>query len=317
MTLPEAQLEFKIRYYLWAGSEWEKEISESFPNIRRFKSGTFWKTYQFMHRLSPADQLTTARGLLKRFHPDAVKALGETTSPEEEFLRFQRDEFFRLKDFYQSVRELETNGQQAESDALFSIIRSDAAKIIGRSYFGDEKSLRSRLAETFDSLDFSFEEKLAQLKQAGETVKFAGKKKLQNAITEKFKRAFDCRILNHEFDDVGDLYSQFDVKCGGWILSTHFWFGRGKALLSYNQAISSENTFTFKRPERTYKAYLPIASMISLSSWLGITSQVEWEYIQLEEVDSTCDEVMKHVSHFFNLAPKLLKGLDVEKITVE
>ncbi len=317
MTLSQAQLEFKIRYYLWAGSEWEREISESFPNLQRFKSGTFWKTYQFMRRLARGDRLATARGLLKRFHPDAVKALGETASPEEEFLRFQRDEFFRLKDFYQSVRELETKGQQAEADALFSLIRSSAAKIIESTYLDDEQSLRSRLGEMFDGLDSSFEEKLALRKKAGEKVKFTGKKNLQNAITEKFNQVFDGQILKHDFEDVGDPNSQFDVKCGGWILSTQFWFGRGQALINYNQSLSSKNTFTFRGAETTYKAPLVIASMISLSSWLGITSQIEWEYIQPEEVDSTCDEVMKQVSHFSDVAPKLLKGLDVEKITIE
>jgi hypothetical protein len=37
MAFSEAKKEFDIRYYLWATSDFEREIEESFPNFQ-FKS---------------------------------------------------------------------------------------------------------------------------------------------------------------------------------------------------------------------------------------------------------------------------------------
>jgi hypothetical protein len=36
-----------------------------------------------------------------------------------------------------------------------------------------------------------------------------------------------------------------------------------------------------------------------------------------EDVDSACDAAIKLCGHFFEVAPKLLKGLEFEKITTE
>jgi len=83
MNFSEAKRQFDIRYYLWATSEFQREIEESFPVLRSFKAGSAWKTYQFMLQLSKDDQLILARSLLKRFHPNAVKALGEMCSVDE------------------------------------------------------------------------------------------------------------------------------------------------------------------------------------------------------------------------------------------
>jgi hypothetical protein len=94
MTFSNAKREFDIRYYLWAISEFEKEIEESFPTLRLFKAGGAWKTYQFMLKLPKSEQLVLARGLIKRSHPNAVKTLGETCSAEEGSLLSRRDAAF-------------------------------------------------------------------------------------------------------------------------------------------------------------------------------------------------------------------------------
>jgi len=91
MNFVEAKKQFDIRYYLWATSEFQKEIDWSFPTLRLFKAGGAWKTYQLMLKLPKSEQLVLARGLLKRSHPNAVKALGETSSSEEESLCSRRD----------------------------------------------------------------------------------------------------------------------------------------------------------------------------------------------------------------------------------
>ena len=74
----ELKRQFAIRYYLWATSEWEREIAESFPRLRSFKTGPAWQVYQFMCQLDKSDQLILGRSLLKRFHSEAIQSLGES-----------------------------------------------------------------------------------------------------------------------------------------------------------------------------------------------------------------------------------------------
>jgi hypothetical protein len=261
MTFSKAQQEFQIRYYLWAISEFEKEINESFPNFRLFKSGTVWETYQFMQNLNRKEQLTLAHGLLKRFHSDAVKTLGESCSADEASLRWRRD--------------------------------------------------------NFSPIPSTFEEQLVERKKAGEKIKFVSKRKLQKAMMKRFKDIFGDQCVNLNFDDIGDLSSSFDMKCCGWILSTHFWYGRRESLLQYSHTISSEHDVEHHGPNGIYGARLVMAYFISFTAWLGITSQTQWEYLMEEDVEPACDAAIKLCGHFFEVAPKLLKGLEFEKITQE
>ena len=96
MTLLEAQREFRIRYYLWATAEFEREIEESLPGFSSFTHGTVTQTAQFMRRLEKPKQRVLAGGLLKRFHPVAVDALGEVCAKEEEKLLSQRDSYCNM-----------------------------------------------------------------------------------------------------------------------------------------------------------------------------------------------------------------------------
>ena len=56
-----------------------------------------------------------------------------------------------------------------------------------------------------------------------------------------------------------------------------------------------------------------IGCIISFNSWLGI-GQTEWNRLMNEDVDSACDAVIEHCRHFFAVAPKLLKGLELENV---
>jgi hypothetical protein len=93
MTFSKAQQEFAVRYFLWGESEWKKEINESFPVLRSFKTGKFWKRYHFMQQLDRKEQLILASGLLKKTNSDAVQALGESFTTEEEALLQRLREF--------------------------------------------------------------------------------------------------------------------------------------------------------------------------------------------------------------------------------
>jgi hypothetical protein len=314
MIFSKAQQEFQIRYYLWATAEFEKEIVESFPNLRLFKAGTAWETYQFMRQLDKHDQLTLAHALLKRSHPDAVKVLGESCSPEEVSLRAQRDDFFRIKGLHQFVRQLEKNQQTAEARTLFKTFRPSAIQIVGESHPDDDESLWSRLDAVFQSVPSTFEEELATRKKNGEKINFVSKRKLQKAVTVAFKSAFGGQCVNFWSNDKIDPSSMFDMECCGWIISTQFWFGRRESLINYTHLITSPTRVAHPdNPEITAPTML-LANCISFGGWMGITSQIQWQYLTDGDVEPACDAVMKLCGHFFEVAPKLLKGLEFEKI---
>ncbi|MGD0058838.1 MAG: hypothetical protein ABSD58_05410 [Verrucomicrobiia bacterium] len=257
MTFSQAKQEFQIRYYLWATSEFEREIDESFPSFRSFKAGAVPDLLQFMQQLNKNDQLTLAHGLLKRFHPDAVRALGESCSDEEESLRAKRDAF------HVTTRKLEAE-------------------------------IRAR-------------------KDSGETITFASKRKLRKVMTAKFKDAFGSKCLGLAcVDEEPEL--GFKMKCCGWILHTDFWFGRRESLINYGHGITSETTFEYRGNQIPT---MILATMVSLSSWLGITSQAKWEYLMDEDVEPACDAVIGYCGHFFEVLPKLLKGLEAENVTAD
>jgi hypothetical protein len=86
MRLSEAEHEFGIRMYYWHVSEFEKEINNSFPNFRLFKSGTGWKVYHFMQQLKPSDQLKLAHARLKIAYSKEAEELGAEITEEEKSL---------------------------------------------------------------------------------------------------------------------------------------------------------------------------------------------------------------------------------------
>lgn len=260
MTSSQAKTEFQIRYYLWAISEFKEEIEHSFQSFRSFKTGSAWKLQRFMEKLDRADQLLLASGLLKRFHPDAVRALNETCSPEEESLRNRLDAFRRTK----AGLELE----------------------------------------------------IAERRQAGEKLKFVGKRKLLNITSQAFQSAFGNSI-EIDRDEDHDPRLGFRMKCGPWTIYTNFWFGRKEPIISYFHGIATEKIFTLKGAGDPYESHFPVGMMISLCSWLGISSQTNWEYLQNEDVSVACDALLKLCSRFFEVAPKLLKGLEVDRISEE
>jgi hypothetical protein len=258
MTFEKAKQEFEIRYYLWAISEFEKEINESFPNLRSFKFGPIWELHQFMQQIDKSEQLILVHSLLKRFHSDAVKALGESTSNEELLLRNRLDKF-----------------------------RSN--------FYG-----------------------VAWKSPSGEKIKFVSKNKLRKIMVEKFTKAYGDRCVKIVAGEEPDPW--FEMKFAGWIVSTRFEFGRSKSLIKYNQSIQSETRIQIHHPDNPEIAgsfIVMLGQVINFASWLGICSQTEWEYLIEEDVDQACDAVIKLCGHFFEVAPKLLKGLEFEKITSE
>src|SRR5262249_10091735 len=93
VTFEEAKREFEIRCYYWLGSEFEREVNASFPNLRLFRSGLGWKIHQLMQQLEGSDQLILARAILKRWYSADLGKLGERVSEEERILLDAFDPF--------------------------------------------------------------------------------------------------------------------------------------------------------------------------------------------------------------------------------
>ena len=185
-----------------------------------------------MQQLDRGGQLLLARSLLKRFHPEAVKALGESCLVDEESLRDRLDGFRR--------------------DATLFEINSQ---------------------------------------KSGEKIKSISKRKLLNVMAQKFQDVFGGQCVESDRVLTGDPRLEFQTKCpGGWVISTHFWFGRRENLIDYGHAISSEMTFEHHGPQGPYMANLVIGSQMSFGDWLGICSQTQWEHLTNDgEVNHACD----------------------------
>lgn len=257
MTFAEAQQEFNVRYYLWATSEFESEIDKSFPNLKLFKSGDVWSLYQFIQQLDKSEQFILAHSLLKRFHSDAVKVLGESVSDEESYLRKRCDEF--RSQFYGMRKEAVTSGR------------------------------------------------------AGEKIKFATKSKLRKTIIAKFTQEYGKQCTTILTEEDGDL--RFEMKLAGWIVTTQFTFGRQENMIHYYHRIDSEKKISkiVNLAEFCVPAII-LHHSISFAHWLGISGGSEWQYPLEEDIDLASNLFIKLCGRFFEVVPKLLKGIEFEKI---
>ena len=249
MTFLEAKKAFGIRYYFWAKAEFEREIEESFPNLRISNIVGVPSVYHLLRLLKRSDQIALAHGLLKRFHPEAAAALYEKCSREETTL----------------------------------VAKRDACHII---------------------------ENERQLSGPGEGKKFASKSKLRRKILTEFKRAYGSECL--ELAAVG-LHPElvFKMRCCGWILSTRFEFNGRHRQMDYCHHIDSEAKTAYGGAPA-----MSIGEWISFSGWLGISGGLtQWEYLIEEEIEMATDAVMRFCSKFIAAAPKLLSGLEFERIT--
>jgi len=166
MNLADASNQFSLRHYIWSKAEWEKEINESFPHLRMFKTGHAWDIYQFMQKLNNVE----------------------------------------------------------------------------------------------------------------------------------------CQI------DEGH-WTSFDVKCGGWMLTTQFNFGRQQSVLGYWHNVCSQR----KAPHPAMSEVMyPVAFLCRCVRW---PCSGQWEYLTEEDVELACNETFKYCYRFFEAAPSLLKDLDVEGIS--
>jgi len=90
MTFREAQEEFAVRHYLWAREESRMEVERGFPLLKRMDISICRRYLRRMAQLSPEDQRAFSTLLVKRFHPQAMKLLGEEALTGEEVAEIKR-----------------------------------------------------------------------------------------------------------------------------------------------------------------------------------------------------------------------------------
>ncbi len=221
MNLADASNEFNLRHYVWSKAEWEKEINESFPHLRLFKTGPGWTLYQFMQKLNKEEQLVFAMGRLKRRY--RASKWREHLSEEEESMCRKFDAFHDVRHQFQAFKQHRSDLKASDARIVFDAACASDARVLCNTDSTDPDLLAAELEDFLNSFPQSFEEQVKARKLSGEKIKLVSKKRLQKILTEKVKDIFgnqyeECRV------DEGH-WTAFDIKCGDWMLQTQFNFG--------------------------------------------------------------------------------------------
>jgi len=107
------------------------------------------------------------------------------------------------------------------------------------------------------------------------------------------------------------------MKCCGWVISTQLYFGRHESVIQYRHSVQSETRIHHPANPQWSVPALELEHSISFAAWLGICSQTQWQYLTKDDVEPASDAVIRLCGHFFDVAPKLLKGLEFDKLTGE
>lgn len=83
MKLDDIKREFAVRYYYWAVEDFKREITDGFPYLRHFKSGSPYWVASIMSGLTSDEKLQLAKALVKRFHKNAAEIAGDPVTREE------------------------------------------------------------------------------------------------------------------------------------------------------------------------------------------------------------------------------------------
>ncbi len=200
MNLADASNEFSLRHYIWSKAEWEKEINESFPHLRLFKTGPGWTLYQFMQRLNKEEQLVFAMGRLKR--RSRASKWREHLSEKEESMCRKFDAFHDIRRQFQAFKQHRSDLKASDARIIFDATCAEDARVLCNTDSTDADFLAAELEEFLNSFPQSFEEQVKARKLSGEKIKLASKKRLQKIVTEKGPCAFEWEYLSEEHVEV-------------------------------------------------------------------------------------------------------------------
>jgi len=210
---------------------------------------------------------------------------------------------------YQFMQRLDKKEQLMLAHGLLKERYSEAAKAVGEAVSVQEQILLNKCRVFSTNLGVKIDDEIAVRRQTGETIAFASKRKLQNTITAKFKERFEHQIVGEDHYVESEPSSIFEMRCCGWILSTHFVFGRRESFIQYYHNIESETRKPLPlRPD----IMVPAMFLEERMSWLCFN---ELAHILKNEIDPACDTAMKLCGYFLDAAPKLLEGLEFDKVT--
>jgi len=249
----------------------------------------------------------------------------------------EADHEFRIRMYYWDLSEFEN--EIARSFPNFRLFKSGEGWKLCRFMQGFEPSNQLKLAHAqlklrYQSeiielgLDISEEEKglveayrefalqpssrefeIVSKKRAGEKIKYATKRKLRKTMVSKFIETYGSQCVHTETGEGWD--PQFHMRCCGWIINTQLVLSRHQGVFWFRHLIQSEDRVP--HPKIPELGSVPAVSLPTGAAWL----QTRWEDIMDNEVESVSNEVVKIAGYFFEAAPKLLKGLEFDRITKE
>lgn len=199
--------------------------------------------------------------------------------------------------------------EHEQMDLAVGLLQSrhvDAVKALNEPILAAGSAMLDRLQDFYamDSGRFSFrlspedEKRLIKARQ------------LRKALSSHFKAAFGSECLPPDPLEGNDGLV-FRMKCRGWILKTRFFFGRWGPEISYWHNVWTGKWHSREEPPVLFDNCL--RSQVSYGDEIGIGSK--WDFLFEEDVEPACALVIEHCRRFFEAAPKLLEGLELETLT--
>jgi hypothetical protein len=215
-------------------------------------------------------------------------------------------------ELYQFMQQLDRNEQLMLSHARLKFIHPKILPVLEQSISIDENILLDRFYKFCSQFNGV---RVSKLGPAGEKIKFASKSKIKKVLAARFLNAFGSQCSKISPSEYRDL--RYEMKFSGWIVYTFIIFSGRARVLDYVHGIESEETIPNPPfPPELWMSAMRLQNDISFGRWLGLGG-TSWECLLPEEVEPVCDMVIKFCGQFYDVLPKLLKGLEFEKITSE
>ena len=201
------------------------------------------------------------------------------------------------------MRQLDRVEQRILAHSLLKRFHPEAVATLGETFSDEEGLLLSR----FDAFRLIEDAKSVSMRQLSGGPKLASRSKLRRTILVKFTAKFGNQCLGLDVVGLGPELD-FKIKQCGWILNTHFEFDGTHRQIHYWHDIVSPTTI-----EPYGMPAMVLGQFISFNAWLGLSSQTQWECLLADDVEPACDTAIKFCGRFLDVAPKLLKGLEVKE----
>jgi hypothetical protein len=203
---------------------------------------------------------------------------------------------------YQFMQKLEAAECKTLARGILKRFFSQYTGTAGEVITDEEHAILRRFDE-FSAQSLWLAPEIQERKEAEEKIKFASKRALRNAMVDKFTKVFGQGCVRAE---TAGLDPQFDMRCSGWIISTQLTFGRQESVIRCSHRIVSEAKVVHPTiPE----IFLPATTFAAHVRWLVY----EWGRLLPDDVEEASNAAIAVCGFFFDVAPKLLKGLEFER----